>query len=80
MALQGEAKTEEMKNFLVGFEFIYRNLVSTLEAEGVKEISPKVGDEFNPDCMQAIEAVYDEKLNLTKSLELTLKVICSMID
>ena len=73
MALQGEAKTEEMKNFLVGFEFIYRNLVSTLEAEGVKEISPKVGDEFNPDCMQAIEAVYDEKAEPNKIVRVNLK-------
>lgn len=60
MALQGEAKNEEMKNFLVGFEFIYRNLVSVLENEGVKEISPKIGDEFNPETMQAIEAVEGE--------------------
>lgn len=60
MALQGEAKTEEMKNFLVGFEFIYRNLVNVLESEGVKEISPKIGDEFNPETMQAIDAVEGE--------------------
>lgn len=60
MALQGEAKNEEMKNFLVGFEFIYRNLVSVLENEGVKEISPRIGDEFNPETMQAIEAVEGE--------------------
>ena len=32
-ALQNEAKSEEMKNFLVGFEYIYRNLVSVLENE-----------------------------------------------
>lgn len=64
MALQGEAKNEEMKNFLVGFEFIYRNLVSVLENEGVKEISPKIGDAFNPETMQALEAVEsDEKPN-----------------
>lgn len=60
MALQGEAKTEEMKNFLVGFEFIYRNLVNVLESEGVKEISPKIGDEFNPETMQAIDTVEGE--------------------
>ena len=44
MALQVEATSQEMKNFLVGFEFIYRNLVSVLENEGVSEIAPKVGD------------------------------------
>ena len=34
MALQAEVKSEEMKNFLIGFEFIYRNLLSVLENEG----------------------------------------------
>ena len=61
MALQNEAKSEEMKNFLVGFEFIYRNMLNVLENEGVKEIAPKVGDEFDPNIMQAIETTYDEK-------------------
>lgn len=60
MALQNEAKTEEMKNFLIGFEYIYRNLVSVLENEGVSEISPKINDEFDANTMQALEAQYDE--------------------
>ena len=60
MALQNEASTPEMKNFLIGFEFIYRNLVSVLENEGVSEIAPKVGDAFDPNTMQAIETVFDE--------------------
>lgn len=60
MALQAEVSSQEMKNFLVGFEFIYRNLVSVLENEGVSEIAPKVGDTFDPQTMQAIETVYDE--------------------
>lgn len=60
MALSNEASTPEMKNFLVGFQFIYRNLVSVLENEGVQELAPKVGDEFNPDTMQAIETKFDE--------------------
>lgn len=54
-ALQNEAKNEEMKNFLVGFQYIYRNLVSVIENEGVTEYAPKVGDTFNPLFMQAIE-------------------------
>lgn len=55
MALQNPPSSEEMKNFLIGFEFIYRNLVSVLENEGVKELAPKVGDEFDPQFMQAME-------------------------
>ena len=60
MALQCKATSQEMQNFLTGFEFIYRNMVSVLEAEGVTEISPKVGDQFDPNTMSAIETVEDE--------------------
>ncbi len=49
-----------MKNFLVGFQFIYRNLVNVLEQEGVSEITPKVGDKFDPTVMQALETKFDE--------------------
>ena len=60
LALNAEVKSEEMKNFLVGFQFIYRNLVNVLEQEGVSEVSPKVGDKFDPTVMPALETVYDE--------------------
>ncbi len=60
MALQCKATSQEMQNFLTGFEFIYRNMVSVLENEGVAEISPKVDDQFDPNTMSAIEAVEDE--------------------
>ncbi len=54
-ALKGEAKTEEMKNFLIGFQYIYRNLVTILENEGVSEIVPSVGKKYDPTLMQALE-------------------------
>ena len=60
MALSIEAKSQEMQNFLTGFEFIYRNMVSVLENEGVNEVSPKVGDVFDPNMMSALETKYDE--------------------
>lgn len=60
MALQCKASSQEMQNFLTGFEFIYRNMVSVLENEGVSEISPKVDDVFDPNTMSAIETKYDE--------------------
>ena len=60
MALQNEAKSEEMKNFLIGFEYIYRNIVNVLENEGVKEFAPKVDDAFDPNFMQALETKFDE--------------------
>lgn len=60
MALSIEPSSEEMKNFLTGFEFIYRNMVSVLENEGVNEVSPKVGDMFDPCTMSALETKFDE--------------------
>ena len=59
LALANEAKNEEMKNFLTGFTYIYKNLVNVLENEGVKEIEPKISDEFDPSLMQAIETKVD---------------------
>ena len=73
MALQAEATSVEMKNFLVGFEFIYRNLVTVLENEGVSEIAPKVGDGFDPNTMQAIETVYEEGCEPNKVLKVNVK-------
>lgn len=61
MALNAKTSSPEMKNFLVGFEFIYRNLVNVLENEGVKEFAPNIGDEFDPTFMQAIETEVNEK-------------------
>jgi molecular chaperone GrpE len=60
MALSIETTSQEMKNFLTGFEFIYRNMVSVLESEGVNEVSPKVGDVFDPNTMSALETKFDE--------------------
>ena len=60
MALSIEATSQEMKNFLTGFEFIYRNMVSVLENEGVSEVSPKVGDKFDSNSMSALETKFDE--------------------
>lgn len=60
MALGAEVKSPEMQAFLTGFEFIYKNMVQVLENEGVTELSPKVGDEFDPNTMSAIETKFDE--------------------
>ena len=60
MALSCQTTSQEMKNFLIGFEFIYRNMVSVLENEGVSEVSPKVGDAFDPNTMSALETKFDE--------------------
>ena len=60
MALANEPTSQELKNYLVGFQFVYRNLVSVLENEGVKEISPNVGDKFSDKIMNAVDTTEQE--------------------
>ena len=60
LALANEPTDPALKNYLIGFQYIYRNLVSVLESEGVSEISPKVGDKFDASVMNATEAIEDE--------------------
>ena len=60
MALANEPTSEELKNYLVGFQFVYRNLVSVLENEGVKEISPNIGDKFSDKTMNAVDVTEQE--------------------
>ena len=60
MALANEPNSPELKNYLVGFQFVYRNLVSVLENEGVKEIAPNVGDKFSDKTMNAVDVTEQE--------------------
>lgn len=60
LALANPAPSEELKNYLVGFTYIYNNLVKVLEDEGVKEITPKVGDKYDERTMEAMEQVYQD--------------------
>ncbi len=57
MALANESTNPELKNYLVGFQYIYRNLVTVLDNEGVKEIAPKNGDKFDAATMNAVDTV-----------------------
>ena len=60
MALANEPNSPELKNYLVGFQFVYRNLVQVLENEGVSEIAPKVGDKFDDKTMNAVDITEQE--------------------
>ena len=55
VVLSKEPDDPLLRNYLTGFQYIYRNLVSVLENEGVKEISPSIGDKFDPATMNAVE-------------------------
>lgn len=55
-ALAMEPANPELKNYLIGFQYIYQNILSVLEKEGIKEIFPKEGEKFDVRTMHAVEA------------------------
>lgn len=64
--LKNEPEDPNLKNYLIGFQYIYRNLVSVLENEGVTEITPEVGKVFDPKVMNAVDTVEGEDNIITK--------------
>lgn len=70
MALDKEPDDPALKNYLTGFKFIYRNLVTALENEGVTEYAPNIGDKFDAKTMDAVDSVEDE----TKEINTVTKV------
>lgn len=71
IALKGEAKNEELKNYLTGFQYVHTNLLSILENEGVTIVSPKIDDKFDEKTMQAIDTVEsDGDAGLVKEVSL----------
>ena len=64
MALGNEPEDPNLKNYLTGFKFIYKNLVNVLQNEGVEEVLPEIGQDFNPLLMNAVDSIEDdEKVN-----------------
>jgi len=66
MALANEPTDPALKNYLIGFQYIYKNLVAVLENEGVNELTPEVGKAFDPNTMQAVDTVEGEDGLVTK--------------
>ena len=52
-----------LKNYLIGFQMIYNGMLSALQEEGVEQIIPEKGTEFDPNIMQAIDIVKGDKDN-----------------
>lgn len=62
-ALNFKTDNPAVENFLVGFKFIYEELIKALGKEGLKEISAKIGDEFNSHRHEAVEIINDNLNN-----------------
>ena len=72
--LANEVEDPALKNYLVGFQYVYRNLVSVLENEGVSEISPSLGSKFDPNVMAAVDTIEGEDNVITKVYSLGYKL------
>ena len=55
--IKAPVSSEEIKNYLVGFEMIAKQLDQALIDNGIKQIVVKVGDDFNPHYHEATELV-----------------------
>lgn len=55
IALEAVPGSEEAKNYRVGFQYIYNQIQSVLEREGVSEIAPQPGVDYDPSSMHALE-------------------------
>lgn len=72
MAFKAEPKTEEMKNYLMGFKYVYNSLLNILDEEGVKVINPEINSDFDENLMHAVETIECENEE-NKVKDVTLK-------
>ena len=61
MAFKVTPSDPTLAAYCKGFEMIYNQMVNCLEQEGVSEINPPLGCEFDHNTMQAVDVVEGEK-------------------
>lgn len=57
------APSPEIQNYVIGFQMITNQLTDILKNEGLAPIEAKVGLEFDPKTMQAVETSNDESID-----------------
>lgn len=67
--LRNEVEDPVLKNYLIGFQYVYSHIIEALKSEGLEEKIVKVGDAFDENSMHALEAVYDESVAPNTVLE-----------
>ncbi len=50
-----------VKNYVVGFKMLLKQIDSIMESHGLAKITPIVGDEFDPETMDAISTIEKEE-------------------
>ena len=63
-----ENPSEEIKNFLKGYEMIYNQLMQVLQSRGVEVIKTE-GEEFDPNFHQAVMTVKDDNFKSNMIVE-----------
>lgn len=66
--LAQEVEDPNLKNYLIGFQYVYRNLINVLENEGVSVIAPKIDDKFDANIMDAVDTLESEKDNVVTKI------------
>lgn len=61
MAFKSEPKDSAVKSWIDGIHMAYKQLWQVMAEEGLTEIDPKLGDEFDPAWMQSMQTVDGEK-------------------
>ena len=67
-SLAVENPSEEIKNFLKGYEMIYNQLMQVLQSQGVEVIKTE-GEEFDPNFHQAVMTVKDDNFKSNMIVE-----------
>ncbi len=70
LALNNKNVSKEIKNWLLGFEMINKNIKNILEEFGVKKIDVKKGDQFNSNFHESIEEKESEEIEEGRILEI----------
>lgn len=60
LSVNMQTDDQMLKNFLIGFQMINKQIFDVLEKDGLKAIECNVGDEFNPNLHHALETTEDE--------------------
>ena len=61
MALVASPGSQEAKNYQIGFQYIYKQIQSALQEEGVTELTPQLNSPYDIDYMHAVETeVHDD--------------------
>ena len=67
-SLAVENPSDEIKNFLKGYEMIYNQLMQVLQSQGVEVIKTE-GEEFDPNFHQAVMTVKDDNFKSNMIVE-----------